>query len=296
MARAVHNPDQLPVHGYWGGVTSTIDWCELNYETTHFLAEFFNATSNVPMMLLALWALYKARSSGLGKRFEILSFLQLLVGIGSFLFHGTLKFEAQLLDELPMVYLGVSFVYCMLEDKARPKYWWLPWVMVTGSILYSLAYIYTNDWVFFVLPFSLLIAPHAVYFLSFRQDWTAIRTGLIGNGLFIVAFIAWQLDQKLCPHAEFLQLHAVWHLITAYSAVMNITLFEYIHWRHNLNCKNARIEYALYCLPMCVVDHRDVAKKLRESKDLTQTRKSRASSSPQSRRRRVTRSSVTQAN
>ena len=39
----------------------------------------------------------------------------LTVGIGSALFHMTLKYEMQLLDELPMVWGGCAVAYCMFE-------------------------------------------------------------------------------------------------------------------------------------------------------------------------------------
>jgi len=28
--------------GYWENVTATIDWCEINYEITYYIAEFWN--------------------------------------------------------------------------------------------------------------------------------------------------------------------------------------------------------------------------------------------------------------
>ena len=44
------------------------------------------------------------------------SYLCLLsIGIGSWMFHMTLQYEMQLMDELPMVYACAVFVYCLYE-------------------------------------------------------------------------------------------------------------------------------------------------------------------------------------
>ena len=34
-----------PFNGYWGKPTSTLDWCEINYEVTYFIAEFCKFSS-----------------------------------------------------------------------------------------------------------------------------------------------------------------------------------------------------------------------------------------------------------
>ena len=39
----------------------------------------------------------------------------LLVGIGSWLFHMTLLYEMQLLDEVPMVFGSAAIIYCIVQ-------------------------------------------------------------------------------------------------------------------------------------------------------------------------------------
>ena len=41
-----------------------------------------------------------------------------MVGLGSFIFHATLLFEAQLMDELPMIYVA-SYCCAILFDTSR---------------------------------------------------------------------------------------------------------------------------------------------------------------------------------
>ena len=43
-----------------------------------------------------------------------------MVGIGSWMFHMTLQYEMQLLDELPMVWGGCILAYCMYEVQTPP--------------------------------------------------------------------------------------------------------------------------------------------------------------------------------
>ena len=40
-----------------------------------------------------------------------------LVGLGSFFFHATLLFEAQLADELPMIYVGSLSLFLLFDNK-----------------------------------------------------------------------------------------------------------------------------------------------------------------------------------
>lgn len=89
----------------YGNHTSTIDWCELNYTHSPYIAEFYNTLTNLPSILLGIWGCYGTLRGGVRKRYA-LGYLGLTgIGLGSFGFHASLKWEWQLLDELPMVSL-----------------------------------------------------------------------------------------------------------------------------------------------------------------------------------------------
>ncbi|KAJ3295959.1 Alkaline ceramidase 3, partial [Rhizoclosmatium sp. JEL0117] len=91
--------------GFWGDATSLVDWCESNYEVTHFVAEFWNTVSNLPFFLLAYIGIQTLRELRVTELRDYLGFLSLvMISIGSILFHGTMQYHAQILDEIPMIY------------------------------------------------------------------------------------------------------------------------------------------------------------------------------------------------
>ena len=92
------------VPGVWGETTSTIDWCEENYVVSPYIAEWSNTLTNSVFILSAIYTTYSAYKNKLEKRFLLIGFGYGLVGVGSWLFHMTLKYRFQLLDELPMIY------------------------------------------------------------------------------------------------------------------------------------------------------------------------------------------------
>ncbi len=114
--------------GYWGKRTATIDWCESNYEVTNYIAEFWNTISNFVMILFPLYAVYwsfKHRQAAKKSKSKIKFIIPnstiycqlslLLVGIGSWMFHMTLLYPMQLLDELPMLYCSAFLIYASYD-------------------------------------------------------------------------------------------------------------------------------------------------------------------------------------
>lgn len=96
--------------GYWEPITgmvhiASIDWCEINYQITDYIVEFWNAFSSLSFVaigILNIYVLRKIKGTSLEK---FISFLYIVVGLGSALFHGTLKYHYQLWDEIPMLWV-----------------------------------------------------------------------------------------------------------------------------------------------------------------------------------------------
>ena len=56
--------------GYWENVTATIDWCEINYEVTYYVAEFWNTISNLVMILLPIYCIYWSLRQKTGEKLQ----------------------------------------------------------------------------------------------------------------------------------------------------------------------------------------------------------------------------------
>lgn len=100
---------------------STIDWCESNYTVSEYVAEYWNTVTGIFLILSGLIFSYVKKKSikqnnlYIRKRFKNIQNLLVLVGIGTMLFHGTLWYPFQLLDELPMVYLATEYIKILLD-------------------------------------------------------------------------------------------------------------------------------------------------------------------------------------
>lgn len=114
---------------FWGECTATLDWCEENYHHTPFIAEFCkisfemvhileltgNTISNLGYIVTGWWGAkqcWKLRQA-LPIRYALLFVWMAVIGVGSLLFHATLKYSMQLLDEIPMLFSNSQLLYCL---------------------------------------------------------------------------------------------------------------------------------------------------------------------------------------
>ncbi|OEU10819.1 aPHC-domain-containing protein [Fragilariopsis cylindrus CCMP1102] len=111
----INNGDQTVDDGYWEPHTSSIDFCETNYLHSSYIAEPHNLFSSLwGLSLLGLIGIYYGNPTG-EIRFKIAYGILILIGIGSAALHGTLNWVFQSADELPMIYLVISALYCLIE-------------------------------------------------------------------------------------------------------------------------------------------------------------------------------------
>ncbi len=67
-----------------------------------------------------------------------------LVGIGSFAFHASLLYEAQLADELPMIYVGSMSLWLIFDDEPgfdlqRSRTKWMIFLLLAFDVLFTLS-------------------------------------------------------------------------------------------------------------------------------------------------------------
>lgn len=87
---------------------SSINWCELDYVKSEFIAEYWNTLTGIFLCLSSFYALYNnSRHNIDGLQYS--NILLFFVGIGTMLFHGTLIYFWQLWDEIPMMLIVIEY-------------------------------------------------------------------------------------------------------------------------------------------------------------------------------------------
>lgn len=219
--------------GYWGPVLSSVDWCEENYDSTHYVAELHNTVTGFAIALAGVAALFNCVRTGLEKRYYIQSLLLTAVGIGSCAFHLTLHRGMQAADEVPMVWFVFVGAWSVLESttiKGSRLPAWTPWALVVFLVVISLPNILTEGRLAAAV-FHLSFAP--VMLLDFvlclcemlgtdNADCRLLHR--MGVASFAFSFLCWQCDIVACVALQNLpfglpnpQLHAWgWHLLSGF--------------------------------------------------------------------------------
>lgn len=217
--------------GFWGPPTSTVDWCEANYAHTHYIAELFNTLSSLAIIASGLVGLWLHRRL-LEPRFLACFASVALVGAGSIAFHATLRFELQMLDELPMLYSAVIMVYILLESGGRRRRFglWFPLALGAHAALVTALTALSRgplQFYLFHLSFGSLetFSLVGVYLLARRLGAAPARRLLrAGMASYLIAVVLWFIDLRFCSLlSERLpalglfnpELHAVWHVLVS---------------------------------------------------------------------------------
>ncbi|KAI0297571.1 ceramidase [Multifurca ochricompacta] len=229
--------------GHWGPVTATLDWCEANYQFSRYVAEISNTFSNVFFIGISLYGAHLSTKESLPARYLVGFAGCALVGLGSFFFHATLLYEAQLADELPMIYVA-SFLLAMLLES-EPGFGLkstysklLIMATVIFDISFTASYLMYRNPVYHQCVFATLMVItllRSVYLLLWSEASRTIpdkrKTAIIevlrtGAFSFLIGFLIWNLDNIFCvswtrvkeavgwPTAFFMEGHAWWHIFT----------------------------------------------------------------------------------
>ncbi|KAG9222479.1 alkaline ceramidase ydc1 [Pleurotus ostreatus] len=234
--------EQSP-NGWWGPVTATLDWCEANYQFSHYIAEVANTFSNLFTIWLALFGSVAVWRESLPERFLLGCAGFGLVGIGSFAFHATLLYEAQLADELPMVYVASFTLYLLLDskpgfDNTTRRSILSVAALVAFDVLFTWSYyLYRNPVYHQVVFASILVlviirvttclrSPQAKTRIPDHKKTQITRLFTTGVLSFATGFLIWNLDNIFCgkltswkvsmgwPVAFLLEGHSWWHVLT----------------------------------------------------------------------------------
>ncbi|KAK9324669.1 ceramidase [Lipomyces orientalis] len=238
-----------PGSGFWGPRTSTIDWCEENYVVSTYIAEAMNTITNGMFVALAAFAIYNAVVQKHEKRFILTAMGFALVGIGSWLFHMTLQYEYQLLDELPMIYATCVPTWAVFSYARNRKDTILLGVYIfLGASILTAVYLHFKDPTIHQAGYAALTGM--VLFRSLYLIVTKIedaharadmwRTVIIGIATFLSGYGLWMVDIHFCgtlrvarraigmPYGFLLEGHGWWHILTGLGVYYYLVFLEYL--------------------------------------------------------------------
>eukprot|EP00095_Tigriopus_kingsejongensis_P011627 maker-scaffold2266_size17862-snap-gene-0.3 protein:Tk11627 transcript:maker-scaffold2266_size17862-snap-gene-0.3-mRNA-1 annotation:"alkaline ceramidase 3-like" len=181
-------------------------------QVSEVIAEFWNTLSSAFILISPLCGMIHMRNQNLELRCFITLSVLVIVGIGSILFHATLRYSMQLMDEVPMIYGGSAICYFLFEAMFL--------------ILVCLC----------VLGGSKLLCGKSTFISPSSK-----KLFLIGVAMYFFAGCTWNGDNHLCGFLRNLrdnylpqilspltQLHAWWHFFSGVGTyVMVISLMEY---------------------------------------------------------------------
>lgn len=260
--------------GFWSPVTSTINWCEEDYYATIYLAEIVNAFTNLIFIYLAYIGISSCIKNRHPRVFLVAYISYLIIGSGSCLYHSSLKYPMQLLDELSMIYTTcVLFFVVFSHGQSKHRKIFLLLCIITLAIFITGYYHYIKDPLFHQNMFALLtivVVFRSMYVMDktlrprsigsrnaedqdrmvrlnkeiLRNMWTMIACGISSIA---IGFLIWNLDNIYCsslrrwrrelglPWGILLEGHGWWHIFTGIAAYLNITYGLWLHY-----CRNGR--------------------------------------------------------
>ena len=99
---------------------SSINWCEEDYVHSNYIAEYWNSITGLALCLSAYICYIHNKTYNVYLLYYS-NFLLLLVGIGTIMFHGTLIYFWQLLDEIPMILIVIEYYKILTIDIELAK-------------------------------------------------------------------------------------------------------------------------------------------------------------------------------
>ena len=219
--KRVHN-----VTGFWGPVDAVHQFLEPHYRTTVYLAECYNAISSVWYIYLAYRLLSLSRKKRHEKSVWILPALAGwlgMIGIGSFLFHGTMRRSMQLLDEGPMMGSIGTALWWKLGLHPWSKHRVVLWrsLMVVLNVGIVLLYVWVGSYELFVHGFTGMVILDTILAFTFQQGKTRLRNQCVATILF--ARIFWEMENMWCDaYPRVWTAHIVWHLASGLAAYYGV--------------------------------------------------------------------------
>jgi len=232
--------------GYWGKPSANIDWCEDNYAVSPYIAEFYNALSSTSYLITSVIGAYFTLKYKLEQRFLVCFVTIFLMGLGSIAFHATLLRTTQVLDEIPLIFSALTFIYILntMQDEVYEKDPELrEWknrklscilIAIGGGI----------SAVYFIFPENPAILQAGFVGLVCYVTWVTFSTYMkfrvdvrypeakqlleVSMFSFMIACLLWLIEPRVCHSVGWLQLHAMWHLLSCIGVYLCVLFYKYI--------------------------------------------------------------------
>ncbi|KAH6627961.1 ceramidase-domain-containing protein [Chaetomium tenue] len=255
LASALQLPYREARDGFWGEQTSTLNWCEEDYNISFYCAEVVNTLTNLVFMWLGIKGLRNVLAYAHSKVFALVFLGYIVVGLGSMAFHTTLKYEMQLADELPMIYTVCIMGFATFSYRRPAKVQVLIAAGLVGlAVFITVYYLVAKDPVFHQVAYGLLTAStifrgfyvmekHLRPKLSQRKPAECGRymrgmytLALTGIFMFLAGFFLWNMDNIFCHHltatkkqillpwSVVLEGHGWWHILTGLGIGLSLML------------------------------------------------------------------------
>jgi dihydroceramidase len=200
-------------------------------------------------ILISRCFLRSARFEGHMLHYELMASLGglFLIGVGSVAFHGTLLWSAQLLDELPMIYASCMLISCLIHTVTKRRHGWIiaiVLVMYAGGVTWI--YLETRDFGFFVTSYGVQVAViaaaslyHCISAPTPEHRTQLAKLMVLSLGCYFSGLVLWNIDNAFCPAVRRMraslpsplqplaQLHAWWHVFSAYGTYLSIVMCAY---------------------------------------------------------------------
>ncbi len=190
---------------FWGQEDSSISFCETNYATSKYVAEYFNTLSGFSYSLVGLYFL----NTNIRKS----AWAMILLGLSTAFFHGTMRYYGQWCDEMSMIYLSFHLI-----KEVHPQ--------LSYTLLWILLGIYLMFWDSFGVFFTMFMSMQTyIYLLSmeFRVLQEESYLFIAKDISVYLAMGCWAMD-IYCKDIEYF--HAYWHILTSISLYLGGTLMS----------------------------------------------------------------------
>lgn len=190
------------------------------------------------MIIPPLYGIVDVYRKGYEARYLFCYFALLVIGVGSWLFHMTLMYPMQLMDEIPMVFGSAGLTYCIYQVR-KPLGASSPKVMAALALyclFFVAVYLSIHEPLFQEVVYGILVTVMIImdFNLTMTQRTKAnLRIFVVGILMYLFGWGIWNLENVYCENVrefrrtsalpEFLsQLHGWWHILAGYATYLQI--------------------------------------------------------------------------